>query len=65
MAVVEDSTVLHRRGMRGLSLMRREAENFLNTGGITQDGAYAKLSYMNRFFIHENISPGAVRTYWP
>ena len=58
MAVVEDSTVLHRRGMRGLSLMRREAEVFLRNGGMSQDGAYAKLIKMNRFFIHENISPG-------
>ena len=58
MAVVEDSTVLHRRGMQGLSLMRREAETFLYNGGMSQDGAYAKLVEMNRFFIHENISPG-------
>ena len=58
MAVVEDSTVLHRRGLPGLSLMRREAERFLYTGGMSQAGAYAKLIEMNRFFIQENISPG-------
>jgi len=58
MAVVDDSNVLHRRGLTGLSVMRSQAEKFLYSGGMEQPRAMEKLQEMNRLFISENISPG-------
>jgi triphosphoribosyl-dephospho-CoA synthase len=58
MAIVDDSNVLHRRGLAGLSLMRVQAEGFLYAGGMEQPRAMEKLQEMNRLFIAENISPG-------
>jgi len=57
-AVTEDSTVLHRRGIRGLDLMQSAARDYLDTGGSAQPGGIEKLSAMNSLFIRENISPG-------
>lgn len=57
-ASVEDSTVLHRRGEEGLSLLRRAASDFLAEGGIRNPAAGVLLENMNRLFIRENISPG-------
>ena len=58
MLKVEDSNVLHRRGLEGLEIVRREAAFFLNSGGMFHPGAYDLLDRMNRLFIRENISPG-------
>lgn len=58
MTVVEDSNVLHRRGMKGLSFMRSRAEAFILSGGMLREEAYKELSLMNCCFIEENISPG-------
>ncbi len=58
MTVVEDSNVLHRRGIGGLNLMRQNAESFLLSGGMAQREADEKLGRMNSLFISENISPG-------
>ncbi len=55
---VDDSNVLHRRGEKGLSLMKQAALKFLTDGGMVQDDAYEKLQRLNRFFVKENISPG-------
>ncbi len=55
---VEDSNVLHRRGLEGLGILRREAAVFLNSGGMFHPEAFELLDRMNRLFIRENISPG-------
>ena len=57
-ATVEDSTVLHRRGIDGLTLLRQEAHCFLKAGGMINHCAYHHLKEMNTLFISENISPG-------
>jgi triphosphoribosyl-dephospho-CoA synthase len=54
----EDSTVLHRRGEEGLSLLRRSASRFLSDRGIRQPEYLQRLDEMNTLFVSENISPG-------
>jgi triphosphoribosyl-dephospho-CoA synthase len=56
--ITEDSTVLHRRGVGGLTILKETARNFLRTGGVKQEKGYEKLKEMNRRFVRENISPG-------
>jgi len=56
--ITEDSTVLHRRGRKGLSLMKSSARSFISAGGIEMTNGVDHLKTMNTLFVKENISPG-------
>lgn len=58
MAVVEDSTVLHRAGTAGLCWMHGRAAAFLAAWPVLTDEAMAELAALNEAFIQCNISPG-------
>ena len=58
MAVVEDSTLLHRGGPEGLQWVQRQAAAFLTAYPVLTEEAMAALSAMNAAFIRRNLSPG-------
>lgn len=58
MAVVEDSTVINRRGLPGLELLRREAAAALQLGGMLTEAGRSYIQAMDARLIADNISPG-------
>ncbi|RBP46794.1 triphosphoribosyl-dephospho-CoA synthase CitG [Garciella nitratireducens] len=58
MSNTEDSNVIHRGGVEALELVKKEAKNFLKTGGLAQENALKKIEKMNSLFVQKHISPG-------
>lgn len=58
MAVVEDTTVINRKGLEGLELMRREAKNAISLGGMKTSEGREQIRLMEELFENHNISPG-------
>ena len=52
MTTLDDTNILHRRGVEGLARAKSEAARLL------EDFSEAKMSSLNKNFIRENISPG-------
>ena len=52
MTTLDDTNILHRRGVEGLARAKSEASRLL------EDFCEAKMSSLNKDFIRENISPG-------
>lgn len=57
-AVVEDTNLLHRGGPEGLAYAQREAQAFLDCGGIAQADWRARAAAIHRAFVARNLSPG-------
>lgn len=58
MSHCEDSNVISRSGIEGLNYVKASALQFLNQGGMAQEGAEEILNSMNKDFVNRNISPG-------
>ena len=57
-AVVEDTNLLHRGGPEGLAYAQREAQAFLDYGGIAHADWRARAAAIHRAFVARNLSPG-------
>ncbi|KYZ77920.1 hypothetical protein AXX12_16790 [Anaerosporomusa subterranea] len=55
---VEDSTVLNRHGMSGLLVVKQEAQQAINAGGMLTAVGRERILAMDKLFITKNISPG-------
>ncbi|MDU4961358.1 MAG: citrate lyase holo-[acyl-carrier protein] synthase [Sporomusaceae bacterium] len=60
MTTVEDSTVLNRKGLPGLELMRNEAQAALALGGMLTPLGKARIEAMDALFSANRVSPGGV-----
>ena len=58
MAYNQDTNIISRGGLEGLSYVKEEANKFLSLGGIDNKECYGYLSSLNEEFIRKNISPG-------
>ncbi|KYO66723.1 triphosphoribosyl-dephospho-CoA synthase CitG [Thermovenabulum gondwanense] len=58
MAEVEDTTVINRKGLKGLYLMKDHAKNAIYLGGMSTKQGRLYIEKMDKNFIRENISPG-------
>ncbi|WP_426348143.1 triphosphoribosyl-dephospho-CoA synthase CitG [Alloiococcus sp. CFN-8] len=54
----QDTNIIFRGGMEGLSYAQEEAYSFLSSGGVYNKEYYRYLSDLNDKFIEKNISPG-------
>lgn len=57
-AVVEDTTLLHRGGLLGLRFARREARWFLDQGGVGAPGWRDRAHFVHESFVARRLSPG-------
>ena len=55
---VDDSNLLWRGGVEGLSFAKRSARDFNNCGGVAQPGWRDQLQVIHRSFVERNLSPG-------
>jgi holo-ACP synthase/triphosphoribosyl-dephospho-CoA synthase len=60
MLAVEDSTVLNRHGMSGLLVVKQEARQAVDAGGMLTAAGRKHILEMDKLFIAKNISPGGV-----
>jgi triphosphoribosyl-dephospho-CoA synthase len=57
-ASVEDTNLLHRGGIEGLSFARRAARSFLDTGGVHRAGWRTRAKSVHESFVARRFSPG-------
>ncbi len=57
-AVLCDTNLLHRGGLEGLALARREARRFLERGGVGAAGWRDRAAQVHRAFVARRLSPG-------
>lgn len=57
-AKVEDTNLLHRGGMQGLSFAKNKAQNFLDQGGVGQKDWQTHAQMIHHEFVKLNLSPG-------
>ncbi|MBB6412803.1 triphosphoribosyl-dephospho-CoA synthase [Mesorhizobium sangaii] len=57
-AVVEDTSLLHRGGLSGLDFARRAARRFLDQGGIGAPGWRDRAHFVHKSFVARRLSPG-------
>lgn len=57
-AALDDTSLLHRGGRRGLEWAQRQAHDFLAAGGVTAAGWQAEAERVHRSFIERRLSPG-------
>jgi len=55
---VEDTTVLNRKGLSGISFMKSMANNAIFLGGMKTKAGREYIEFMDKAFIKNNISPG-------
>ncbi len=60
LARCEDTTLLKRGGAEGVGFARREAEGFLEAGGIHRDGWFDEAVRIHRGFVARNLTAGGV-----
>jgi triphosphoribosyl-dephospho-CoA synthase len=57
-AAVGDTNLLHRGGAAGLAFARREAQIFMDAGGVGQPDWRARATVVHEAFVARNLSPG-------
>ncbi len=58
MQFCDDSTVIHRSGMKGLNYVKDISKEIMKLGGMKTDLGRKKIKELNNEFIKRNISPG-------
>jgi triphosphoribosyl-dephospho-CoA synthase len=58
LSVLNDTNMLYRGGKNALSFAKKEAESFLNSGGVFSENWYNKAETIHKKFIEKNLSPG-------
>jgi triphosphoribosyl-dephospho-CoA synthase len=57
-ATVEDTNLLYRGGLEGLAFARRQAQRFLDEGGVGTPGWRARATIIHEAFMARRLSPG-------
>ena len=57
-AVMDDCNLAHRGGLAGLRFAQAQAQGFLASGGMAQQGAHGRLRALHQAFVEQRLSPG-------